>query len=84
MKKTIITVQNLYDMVNLHNHNMNYILNAFARQAKTNRSLKLALFAVTTYAFITNIQSKKLEDRLDELERKLDELTVLEEAEKGE
>ena len=84
MKKTIITVQNLGDMVNLHNNNMNYIWNVFAQQAKTNRSLKLALFAVTAYAFITDIQSKKLEARLDELERKLDELTVLEEAEKGE
>lgn len=84
MKKTIITVQNLGDMVNLHNHNMNHIWNNFAKQAKTNSNLKLALFAVAAYAFITDVQSKKMEARIEELEKKLDELTVLEDEEKGE
>ena len=76
MKKELISINNLGDLVGVHNANMNWVDKCFKNQATFNKKCRLAMLAMAAYIICNDIKSKKQELRLIELEKKLDELTA--------
>lgn len=75
MKKELITIGNLGDLVKVHNTNMGWVDKCITKQKVINKKFNFALAMVAVYVVFNNMYQTNQALKIAELERKVDELT---------
>lgn len=71
----VVTVSNLEQMVNLHNHNMDWVVGELFRLNKHQKRTNLLAFTVGAGVLYLIKQNKKQADKVDRLEERVKTLT---------
>lgn len=80
--KKIIPIKDVGDVIDIMNHNADYISKVFKSQRKFNKSVVLFTTSITFWAYLQTAQTIYQKSKIKELEKRLAELEPTE-GEKG-